>query len=317
MITASSLQLAKDIQAAILLRTGLELKITDIGRDLGVGNASGKFRPSRLSLGRFAQTRRIRASRVRRIAKLTKGSRHSTNSKGKTSKKANTATKLVMPGICAQATYGALGAGLHPRETSQLRTMAAGAAGLANTTGCTTTTIALTMEEDPSVNVKLQCFKEWINLTFNHPRREQIQKVWKQVRDETEQKHTWTKVTGPLTGTVAMLRDMGWNPVGPSEWVDDSDERHVWSVQNPKAPWTSFKKQLSASFWKQQWAKAATFRNGKGLEKGGDVNSLKTLLAKLNKTKKYRERGILLAAAVDANWTAKRKFEAGYTDNPN
>ena len=36
----------------------------------------------------------------------------------------------------------------------------------------------------------------------------------------------WSRVTGPLTATIAVLLDLGWQPIKPDAWV--SPDKSVW-----------------------------------------------------------------------------------------
>ena len=110
-----------------------------------------------------------------------------------------------------------------------------------------------------------------------------------------------------MGATIATLLDRGWEPKGPSEWLDRFGEEWVFE-EGPGG-----KQLLEEVFGKEvlgeQWERAALHRQGGGLKGGGDLTIPKRFRRKIQDPK---GKGLFDMVATGAGWTPARKHQAGY-----
>ena len=63
----------------------------------------------------------------------------------------------------------------------------------------------------------MEIFAKWDRSSLD-----ELNKVWAcKYADLARNKAAmWTKVAGPISGTIATLLDAGWRPVGPGYWIE-------------------------------------------------------------------------------------------------
>ena len=132
---------------------------------------------------------------------------------------------MAYTGALPQATWGAAAIGMAPSVVSKLKTSMAAASGIVAAGRCASTAIAITMgpQRDPEVCLVVQQVALWIDL-FRGPAELLAMAIrwWgaayaRAVSNNANAPPTpaWNRVLGPLTATVAMLTQHGWNLANP------------------------------------------------------------------------------------------------------
>ena len=298
---ASSQCLAGEI-AQQIRDAGFSIQAADVAPDLGVdrGGSVQRRKPA------FRERLKTGMKRTKKATNLVKVAGRWKDGK-----------QIFQTGILPQAAYGAKIHGMPPTSLSALRTSAGAASAPKKAGRCLTTLLALTKtKDDPGVSVPSGLLTEWLGvLTASETVRHRASKTWKKLNKflKARPKTRWRHIGGPGAAMISTLQDAGWDPSTYDEWQDP--EGQPWSTCKPNDPTfdtadllNKFESSLSVKLWK----KAAAHHNGKGLEEGADLTSVRKHLARLRKQKRHEEAGALECGVTAATWP--RAKIAAYKD---
>ena len=286
-VVSSSHKLAVAIANALWKHCRISLRVEAAGRDLGVLN-----NPS---------SRRRTVVQAKRVAKATKKARRISN----LARSVRRASILAHTGALPQASWGSAVLGFAPTVMRNFRAAMASASGIVARGRCPSTAIAITMgpSKDPAVSIPMDQVALWVDLWRGDASLRTLaarywRTAWKRVTATTTTaavdaitagrsqllersqeapelqllqcdavRAQWNNVLGPLTATMAVLYDQGWNLENPTKWVDPSGQGWHPDFNADKAPFI----QLVGSFAvKKVWQRASLGWNAKGVENGVD-----------------------------------------------
>ncbi len=294
-IVGSDPEVVDTIRARVRAHTGVDLQPAAWARDLGVSFSGGTRRSSAMQ-ARSAKAKR-RTQRVRRLARATR-----------------TAAKLYRTGVWAQDTFGAEVCGVPPTQLSRQRSLAASSTG-APRSSCVTSAIAVGhgAHWDPALKMRLKQFSAWMDLwsPAGEQLRSRIRRAWTACRRrlaQTPKADRWRGVIGPVGATIATLLDIGWNPVAPDFWKAPEWD---WQLGDERFETPAFVASVARAVSGPLWREAAKHHGGGGLEKGGDVSTLRKHIIWLNKKGRPLEAALLQTIGSGGAWTESRFAEAG------
>eukprot|EP00975_Prorocentrum_lima_P048797 10208815-Prorocentrum_lima.AAC.1 len=89
-----------------------------------------------------------------------------------------------------------------------------------------------------------------------------IKQAWeKQVVKLDKAKQPWCCISGPLGAMVQTLRENGWIPVGPWEWVSPDVVTYIFSTTTPHVQ-VSFLQAWQHTLMQKVWYRASSFEMG-------------------------------------------------------
>ncbi len=199
---ASSRKLASTI-AGMLTRAGQPICSAAAADDLGVSTSCG----ARRAVGAFKKRLAKGTRRSKRVRAL-----NSANPK---------AAKLYGTGVKPQQGYGAAICGAAPSQVRIMRRSAVQCVASAGTQPCTTTILAwrLNPRQDPAVACPLEQVRLWMQLWARAHRAERVElrEAWARALPRILLGGLqWHRVTGPMQATIAVLGQVGWHPVAPT-----------------------------------------------------------------------------------------------------
>ena len=269
-------------------------------RDLGIDNAAGGRRATKVTMARALKAAR-RLRRLRIIHRYDKR-----------------ASKLYRTNLWPAASYGIGATGIAPTSIKTLRRQA-GQAALGRSGQCSTSAIAIQFREgtDPAAKVRCHVITQWIKiwLKLDDDKREEANSIWARQYRRLVGYRRWSLVNGPLRAAIATLLDVGWKPIAPDTWLEPAPSDQMWKITG-YGDLRRFQQTISQSAMQEHWLEADSHLGGKGLGNtdpvlsGPDLHSLKRRL------KSYEDNGMtdrhaaLLTAASGACWPRSRKFNA-------
>ena len=198
---------------------GVVVTAAGITKDLGLGAvACGSRRDVRQAAERRGRMKK-RLGRIRTLVRQDRRCR-----------------SLVFTGAKPQGTWGHQGAGLAPSTILEIRRNFATAAMIRRPGGCTTTAFGLTLgfEADPAVSLRAELVQCWMEVarTSAVPRAA-LERVWGKLRELISGPRRWSRVRGPMAAVVATIVDLGWVPLKPDEWEDETGENWQLNLSSP------------------------------------------------------------------------------------
>ena len=133
--------------------------------------------------------------------------------------------------------------------------------------------------------------------------REDIAAAWPDPKDLT-----WRKADGPLKALVMTLHDAGWTAPTSCRWIDP--DGMVWELEDRPPDIKALVAHFAATVQKGLWARAATGHLGQGLQHGGDMKAVASMVNKLRRGGAHGDAG--LCVAITAGGYGLRCAEAGY-----
>ncbi len=204
---SSTKKLATSVVAA-LKRAGVTLSHTRVAKDLGMDSSLGRRRTNKVISTRFhkAAARGLRTRQLRSFG-------------------APKAIKLYTTNLWPTGTYGIAGFGIASKPMQGLRTVAATAAGWSKG-ACVTTTIACSYpaRHEPAVAARVTVLKDFAwALQTTLAERPRISAVWDKLVPKLDGAMRWARVRGPIGAAIAVLKDIGWDPIRPWAWSEGAD----------------------------------------------------------------------------------------------
>ena len=278
--------------ARMLHRRGVRVTPTTVGKDLGVGTSAGVRRVNKVLKARMFSIRG-RLMRIRMLTMVNKA-----------------AARLYSTGAWAAGTYGKEAMGVSPTDARMLRAGAAAAMGGDRGQKCQTTLIWLTLgkEQDPAMKIPVEQVKMWLHIFGIHNSME-VYRAWTNIKSRLEHSdRPWSSVKGPMGATIMTMKQLGWNPLGPSRWIDHED--NTWQITADCSA-TVFIQAIKDRITQRLWSEAMDHRWGSGVEGGIDFTVIRRMcrayLAKcLNSL-----HAMLLTIASGGLWPNDRKAKAG------
>ena len=225
---------------------------------------------------------------------------------------------LIRTGAIPQGTWGHEAQGAGPSTVRTLRAQVGWASCARRTGGCATTALRLHGIADPAIDMPLQQLTTWVKLLHLNPQltvaAERSWKLKQQVFDTVGKRH-WHHVHGPMSATMAVLKDIGWSSRGPTTWIDSRGKTLQLQLNEPHVTATLVDR-ARTHLEKRCWATASKHQDGKGLEHGADLTTAKKHHAHLQRKSLIREAGCLDMVLQGAVWTTARRHQAGYADSP-
>ena len=274
-VVATSPRLAQIISSNIAKHTKVPITSKFIAKDLGVLNNPHARRRTDVQRHRLAGA----IKRCKRIAPLAKSVRR--------------ASALVYTGAFPQASWGAAAIGMSPTEVSKLTTAMASASGIVAKGRCPTTAIAVTMglPRHPQIALLTQQVRLWIDLWRGAPQlRALAVRHWKEAHQRVVANATvtatvpasvsWNRVIGPMTATIAMLTDNGWDVSKPNVWLDPTRKGWIPDLTADVQPFLELVEHFATL---ATAAKAAQHWHGTGSEKGIDWEATLALRKHISK----------------------------------
>ena len=303
---ASSVGVARQVQCR-LLDEGHSVSSARAHRDLGVDSAGGRTRRTSV------QTSRISAAfgRSRRLGILSKALKQSRP------KKRSWASRLWQQAILPAVGYGHQLLGWAPSRLRTVRRMAAQACGFRESGRCLTSAIAIGLgtDRDPAVAMPCEVVFAWVAL-LHDPKfpGARVSRAWGLCL-EWMREHAltrWRRATGPMSTTIAVLLDAGWNPETPDSWLNRTGERWGFDPEATasKAACAPLLQDLREGLLESLWGKAAQYRGGAAVTPSC-AHAVRRQVALHLRHGRNREAGTLQCAAAGGFWPAKRKWEAG------
>jgi hypothetical protein len=207
------------------------------------------------------------------------------------------------------------GMGLTAEDISQLGAMAANAGSTYTKGQCTTTLIWLELGEqhDPATKYTLDQIRMWfylINMSENSL--VHVAKMWwKAKRHINVGNPEWAKVRGPMGATIALLGEIGWDPISPLKWAHPIGEK--WQFHTNVSQ-SIFIREMREWMAAMAWAKASQHHNGTGLERGADLSVAKRHVMVLRKLGRLSQASLLVTITAGGIWSQVRKRQAGMED---
>ena len=308
---ASSLGLARDISQAVKDRSqgACIIKpsstVADLGLDRGSGRRQRRKHGARVAMS-LKQLHKIkRVSKVGRLRRARK--------------------KIVLMSPVPRFQYGALVHGMAPSVVSRTQASMGAALGGPKTGRCLTTFLALELgSRMPAVELVLRQFTSFFELTADPALARQIRarlhRSWPTVAKKllaAKANRRWSRVSGPISGILAVLLDHGRLPQDPEslEWLAPAGSR--WRLELPASGFIDFEpfvREVLASVWARLWRRVAKHHHGTGAADGLDLYSLRQWLFGLDRKaskQALRFRGSLVAVATAATWPRGRLLEVG------
>ena len=131
-----------------------------------------------------------------------------------------------------------------------------------DTSRCLTTLLQLELgPADPAVQAPFDVFESWFDLLAQERTHQRLGSTWnnavRRLKDRPPDKR-WRGIIGITTATVATLLDIGWNPVGPADWISDEGVEYradLPSLLRAEADWSDLKAALHESLLRKLWGK--------------------------------------------------------------
>ena len=170
--------------------------------------------------------------------------------------------------------------------------------------------------DDPGVVIPAEILGQWIDTWHSlSPRdKRRTAQYWIHLRDRLKDEKTrYLRTTGHISAVVATLYDMGWLPLTPVWWRDETGDE--WRISHAHAG--AFLAYVRDSLVNANWARAAKrSQAGLGLEDGVDWFGTTRLVKKLRKAKRPREERLLIHVMAGGAWPEMRRYCAGFVDTP-
>ena len=279
-----------NVLRASMQQEGIDVRVDEVAKDLGVDVTSQRRRRVPLQLRRIKQG----LARAKKVIKLTlKAARR------------RAFTCSVLP----KCTYGAAINGWPQSWIQKVR------AAKAKTAGCrpgwsATAFFAVEGLSDPAVELPAMVIAGFLDLWLSTPAvRQDIEDAW-----PAQAGLTWAKVCGPLQAVVMTLADAGWVAASSTAWTDPTGEQYVLADEpvDVRAFLEHFKRQLQH----RQWARAASGHLGGGLQSGGDLRHAQLLVKRLRKKGEAMKAGLAVALVSGGMWPKARCHATSYGTLP-
>ena len=281
-VVASNPRLARIIATNICKHAKVPIRAQAVAKDLGVLNNATAVR--RTSVQNQRMTKAL--ARCKRIAPLAKSVRR--------------ASVLAYTGALPQATWGAAAIGMAPTQVKRLTTAMAASTGIIANGRCPTTAIAVTMDlkRHPEVSLVVQQVSLWLDLWRGSAQlRALAARFWREGYERAVTKlqgmppfATWSTVIGPMTATIAMLTDAGWDLEKVTTWYDPSGKGWHPDIESPKRPFLDLVQQFALS---NVASKASLHWHGGGTELGVDWSATLALYKHIQKINNLEDEPIV------------------------
>ena len=257
-VISSSPKLAGLIAKVVAKHAKVMLHCKGAERDLGVLNNPSKKRVRNTAL----QKARLQKAgkRFSRIAPLARQIR--------------AARALAKTGAVPQATWGAVTLGMAPTAVKALKTQYAAATGIQSPGRCASTAIAICSgpRGDPAVKLVIDQVSLYVELwRADASLRALTVRHWNSVVATVLGRSTspnWNQVSGPLSATIAVLANQGWDLRSAVCWIDPSGAE--WTP-NFSQDCSVFIEAVAHFALSKVWTDAASNSwNGRGLQGGID-----------------------------------------------
>ena len=199
--------LGTKLQKFLQKRFGLTVLVEETGSALGIEvSANHRVRRTKVVRARFSKARK-RADRG-----------------GWLVAKDRRAVKLFTTGAAPMAEYGATTNGLSPVYLDKLDTMAARAAGANGFNPCPISLTSFHLGFVPSVRAIGKQVSAWIRnwSKADEETRSSWGSGWQRIRDDLTKipvEARWSRVTSPISATIATLLHIGWSPIQANHWL--------------------------------------------------------------------------------------------------
>ena len=173
--------------------------------------------------------------------------------------------------------YGHAGMGMCPSSIQHKRTMAADSCGKRIKTACTTSLhFHFGKNGDPGIWFLVDQLRTWLELQGDELGHRlgkiDVARAWAAASANMKKKSRWSMVRGPMTATMATLRDLGIIPASPWKWYIAENQDVDWTnIGGDLGPFLSeMQQRLSHKVWEQ----AALHHHGLGAENDVDMTIL-------------------------------------------
>ena len=120
-------------------------------------------------------------------------------------------------------------------------------------------------------------------------------------------------MSGPMATLQIALRQIGWQPQTPTEWMDTEGSK--WIIKGDE-DFHQIKQAVQDDSIKQLWNLAAKHNQGAGLEQGADMIQLKRTLNSMYIHDRHQEARMLKTAVCNGIWTQTLWARPRYTAAP-
>ena len=211
--------------------------------------------------------------------------------------------------VKSMALWGHQAKGVPPGQLQAYRALMAKTLAIQRNGGCTTTGISLVLgpKRDPVFQVALETCQLWFDLWQHLPKSHMlIESMWAKVLPTLRNPPTrWKNVQGPISALIATLLDLGWDPLGPLNWIDFEGTEWFLDPCDPVLS-TQFTQHLLRQVELHLWKRASAHHLGKGLEQGADWTVTLKKLKGYSSHELYCQHAALLIIAQGAVWEPGR-----------
>ena len=131
----------------------------------------------------------------------------------------------------------------------------------------------------------------------------------KATRDLDNPNARWRKVTGPISGTISVLKDNAWHAPLPQHWLSPRKVLVAKLDHSPFAP-GAIAQYFEETLAKKAWAKAAAREGGTGLDKGEpNFEPAKRTIQWMRRHGHHKQAAALTTAVVGGVWCGARRAD--------
>ena len=158
---------------------------------------------------------------------------------------------------------------------------------------------------------------DWIQFWDNHPElHAELRRSWHFTRARlAATKVPWRSVTGPISTTIQVLSDIGWEPWHPDQWREPPPSPTAWFYSCGASPFPLFAA-IEATIETRLAATAARHYLGKGFEEGVDYTVMRRLMRKADRKGDAATAGLLRTIATAAIWPQQRRYDCDLVCTP-
>ena len=231
-----------------------------------------------------------------------------------------TATRLALAGPLAKAEYADGIYGVAPTAVTRRRRQLAGVIAPGFSRRCLTTLLQTEVpQRDPFMASAFSVLDEWTFLLGRVELHPYIKRTWPLTRDALQQRSPrlrWKRVRGTMGAMICLLLDIGWEPVGPADWLSET-KRFFAPLGDLHASldpvdWRPLRMAFAEALQRRLWQRASSYFAGQGLEEAPpDLFVLRRQMRTAKRRGNFRWLGALRAVTCGASWTRGRLRDEG------